>query len=347
MKIEAVSAKFPSRIISLEDTLKMIKDHSTKSYQGDLDKALRIIKKILLFSGANNRRWLDKNEKPITFIKDAVAEVLQKSQIKKEDVGLLIYTGIGRGFTEPGQSYIVAKNLGMNSVECFDILDACMSWTRALNIADTYLKSNQYKNILIVNGEFNSVEGEAFFPENYKLSALEQIKWTFPSYTLGDAASATLVSSRHDQDLKWNFLARSDLADICTIPTQGFSIFSEPYEMIGKNDIGRFCSFGNEMHKEGTPLVMDLLSKARPDRDEIKMIFPHASSKQAWAYCAEECGVEDKVYYVYPEYGNLVSASVPSGIALAFQEKKISEGDKIIIWVGSAGMSFATAEIEL
>ena len=73
------------------------------------------------------------------------------------------------------------------------------------------------------------------------------------------------------------------------------------------------------------------------------MIFPHASSKQAWAQGADTCGVEDKLFYVYPEYGNLVSASVPAGIALASEQGKIQRGDPIVIWVGSAGMSFAVA----
>lgn len=347
MKIEAISVKFPSRVVTLDDTLDMIKHYSKESFNGSMDRTLNVLKKILLYSGAQERRWLTESEKPISFIQDAVSEALDKANCNKEEIDLLIYTGIGRGFTEPGGSYIVAKNLGLYSVECFDILDACMSWVRALNIAYAYIKTKKYRKILIVNGEFNSISGEAFFPGNYQLKNFKQLKYTFPNYTIGDAATATIVSNEDAQPWEWHFSARTDLADLCTIPTEGFSIFSEIYSKIGKNGAGRFCSFGNEMHSMGTPEVIDIFKKLTISKDVIKKIYPHASSKQAWGYCAEVCGVEDKMYYVYPKYGNLVSASVPAGIALSWQEGQINRGDKLVLWVGSAGMSFSSISFSL
>lgn len=347
MRVQAISASFPSKIVTIDETLDMIKSHSQSTFKGDINKALEIIKKILIFSGANTRRFLDKNEKPVDLIQNVVLDVLKTGDRKIADINLLIYTGIGRGFLEPGGSYNLAKNLGMDSVECFDILDACMSWTRALNIAYTYLKSKQYQNILIVNGEFNNVPGEAFYPANYKLKDLKQIKWTFPTYTIGDAATATLLTYSEDNDWEWNFSSRPDLADLCTIPTVGYSLFSKDYENIGKNGPGNFCSFGNEMHQKGTPEVIKIFKKLSLPANKIKMIFPHASSKQAWAHCAEVCGVSDKVYYVYPEYGNLVSASIPAGISIAIKKGLIKKDDIIVAWTGSAGMSFASVAFKL
>lgn len=342
MKIESISAKFPSKIITIKDTLDMIEFYSRPSFSGNIKKALEVIEKILLYSGAQERRWLAEKEKPINFMVETVLDVLKIAHCKMEDIGLLIYTGIGRGFLEPGGSYILAKNLGMKSVECFDILDACMSWTRALNIASSYFQSHQYKKILIVNGEFNNIKNDPFFPENYRLASLKQIKWTFPSYTMGDAATATLLSGEDASPWEWHFSSYPEWADLCTIPTAGFSLFSKEFENIGRNGPGRFCSFGNEMHQKGTPEVIKIFQKLSLPANKIKMIFPHASSKQAWAHCAEVCGVSDKVYYIYPEYGNLVSASVPAGISLALEEGLIQKGDQIVAWVGSAGMSFAS-----
>lgn len=347
MKIDSISVRFPSRVVSLAETLEMIEFYSRQSFRGDAKRLIKIINKILVYSGAEKRRWLSSNEKAIDLIQDAVLEVLNKSNTKITDIDLLIYTGIGRGFIEPGGSYVLAKNLGMKSVECFDVLDACMSWTRAMHIAYQYLVAGFYKKILIVNAEFNSISEEAFFPKNYQLSSLDQIKWTFPSYTMGDATTATLLSNSRKEKWEWHFESRPQLADLCTIPSVGASFFTNLYEKIGKNGPGRFCSFGNEMHQMGTPEVINILSKLSLNKDKIKMIFPHASSKQAWAHCAEVCEVADKMYYVYPDYGNLVSASVPAGISLALQQNKISYGDKLVAWVGSAGMSFATVGFEL
>ena len=347
MKIDYISAQFPSKILSIDETLDMIRFCSKKSFKGDIEKALKILNKILLYSGAKERRCLNKGEKPLDFIVKSVHEALKGSNNSIDDIDLLIYTGIGRGFLEPGESYILAKNLGMKNVECFDLLDACMSWTRALNISYQYVLNNKYRKILIVNGEFNNIKGGAFFPRNYRLSNLSQIKWTFPTFTIGDAATATVISKDNSASWEWHFITNCDMADLCTIPMAGFSMFTKSYEKIGRNGQGRFCSFGNDMHKLGTPEVINIFKKLSISKEKIRMVFPHASSEQAWAHCAEVCGVSDKMFYVYPQYGNLVSASVPAGMALAIQQKRIKKGDQIVIWVGSAGMSFAVVGFTL
>ena len=74
---------------------------------------------------------------------------------------------------------------------------------------------------------------------------------------------------------------------------------------------------------------------------EIRAVFPHASSKKEWEKVAEELGIKDLMWYIYPQFGNLVSASVPTGIATAIEAGHIKRGDRLAGLVGSAGMSFA------
>jgi acyl-CoA:acyl-CoA alkyltransferase len=79
--------------------------------------------------------------------------------------------------------------MGMDC-SCFDIADACMSWIRALEISYHFLRSGRYRRIMIVNGEFNHHHG---FPDNFRIRNLRQLEYTFPTYTIGEAASATIV----------------------------------------------------------------------------------------------------------------------------------------------------------
>jgi 3-oxoacyl-[acyl-carrier-protein] synthase III len=81
--------------------------------------------------------------------------------------------------------------------------------------------------------------------------------------------------------------------------------------------------------------------------DEIKAIFPHAASKRLWLDMGNEIGVADKIRFIYPCYGNLVSASVPTAIAEAWNEGAIAESDTLVGWVGSAGISFASFAFQL
>ena len=340
MKIESVSVKFPEKVLTLDETIEMIEIHSRNSFSGDLKKTLKLIRRLLLNTGARTRRWLT-DEKPIDLIVDAVQETLQKANCDPQEVDLLIYTGVGRGFIEPGNSYLVAKAMGMDRVECFDILDACMSWTRALNICYHYLRSGQYGNILLVNGEFPNIEGGALYPVNYCLENIEEIEWTFPTFTVGNASTATLLTNDPDNEWEWHFRSRANLADLCSIPTSGYQSYAISSPILATNGENRFTSYGTLMHQKGSVEVIDLFQKLTIPKQKIKRIFPHASSQKDWDKYAEACGVKEAMFHVYPEYGNLVSASVPAGIALAQECQAIARGDRLVGWVGSAGMSFS------
>ncbi len=273
--------------------------------------------------------------------RSAVSSALEGAGIDKREVDLLIYVGVGKGFLEPGQSYLVAHALGMDRVECFDILDACMSWTRAIHIADGFLQMKRYRRIMIVNGEFNTVEGGPLFPCNYRLRSAEQIGWTFASYTIGSAATATIVSGDNDNPWAWRFSSRPDLADLCTVPSFGLGLFSDGAEKIGKNGAFQFTSFGEELHARAFALLVALMREILAQHGELKRIFTHASSFREWDVFAHELGLQDKIHHVYPEYGNLVSASVPAGIAMAVDKGLVQRGDPLAGWVGSGGMSFS------
>ncbi len=342
MKIESIKAAFPSRKVTNQDILDLVRTNSASTFDGDLNRAIKRIHHYLTLSGAEDRFWLNAGEKPIDFILAASRDALSEAGYDPKDIELLVYVGVDRGFQEPGNSYFIANALSMNSAHCFDILDACMSWSRALQMIHALFSTGDYKRAMIVNGEFNQThpDGPAY-PRTFSIKGAEDIEWKWPGYTVGEAATATILS--FDRDRKWTFCfsSKNNLAGLCNIPLKGFEGYSQPAQFIGQNDPNCFTSFGSEMHKAGTPEVIDVYRKLVLPTHEIKAIFPHTSSKKAWDDAADVLGVRHLLYHIYPRYGNLVSASVPSAIALAVAEGHVTRDDHVVGWVGSAGMSFA------
>ncbi|MBF2006620.1 MAG: 3-oxoacyl-ACP reductase [Chlorogloeopsis fritschii C42_A2020_084] len=340
MKLESVKVVLPSRKLNNEDIVTLIQQHSEATYSGDLNKVLQDIRFSLKYSGAKERYWLDKGETPISLLSQAVNEALEEAECKKQDIDLLIYTGISRGFLEPGGAYFVANALGMDRVQCFDVLDACMSWTRALSLSYTLLKTGIYRRIMIVNAEFNLCGRKGVYPDLFSLNQYEQITWSFPGYTLGEAATATIVSADPEREWEFHFSSRTDLAHLCTAPLDGYEGYCHPCEYTARNGADRFTSFGFELHDRGAPELVSVFEQLKVPLKEIRAIFPHASSKLEWEKGGEYFGIPHLLYYIYPYCGNVVSASVPTGIALAFKQGQIQRGDRLVGWVGSAGMSF-------
>jgi 3-oxoacyl-[acyl-carrier-protein] synthase III len=272
----------------------------------------------------------------------ATRRALDSTYLRKPHIELLVYVGVGRGFLEPGNSHMMANALGFNNAQCFDVVDACMSWIRALSLVDSLFKTGAYKNALIINAEFNMFENGPLYPANYALTSEEQLPYTFPSFTIGEAATATLLLPKLNDNFEFHFSTRPDLSSLCTIPLEGYTEFCHPEAGIGKNDVLRFTSFGEALHKEGHDEAIRIFRALRR-QPPFKQVFVHASSKKEWDKFGAEVRVEDKIFHVYPYTGNLVSASIPTAIDAAVQKHQVRRGDRLALWAGSAGMSFGAA----
>ena len=133
--------------------IELIDSASRDEFEGDFDKTLRLIKGLLRKTGIRERRMLQADEKPFDYIHRCVHKALDSSGLKIDDVDMLIHASVDRRVAEPGMSFFIANALGMHSAQCFDVLEACSSWTRAVGIAQGYLMSNTVKNVLIVTAE--------------------------------------------------------------------------------------------------------------------------------------------------------------------------------------------------
>jgi len=347
MRIEAISHSLPSQSVSNEEILDLIKFHSKYTFSGNLNKTLRKLNILLKKTGAEHRYWLDKqkNERPIDHLKIAVDKALKKANLSKNDIDLMLFVGIGKGFLEPAQSYMAARALGMDKVRCFDITDACMSWMAALQIADSFFKSQSYKRIMIVNTEFTVQEGVFF--KNYALEHEEQIEYTLPTYTIGEAATCTILSPDDADNFSFKFTSRNDLSDLCVVPLPEYKGYCDMTPRIGTNGPMKFTSYGAIMHDEGEKEITDLY-KSLPDvKDDVEIVFTHGSSKNVWHHYGELVGISDKMYHIYHKTGNLISASVPTAVSMALDEGVLKKDMKTLFWVGSAGMSFSGTIFDL
>ncbi|MDA8866090.1 hypothetical protein N9H77_01120 [Porticoccaceae bacterium] len=75
MIIKGISASIPSRVVTNDDMVEMIRDQSTE-FEDDLDQTLETVKKLLEKSGLKQRHWCDRHELPIDHVAKACKEAL-------------------------------------------------------------------------------------------------------------------------------------------------------------------------------------------------------------------------------------------------------------------------------
>lgn len=343
MKIDSIGVRIPSRVITNDEVLKLLEQYSPDASALLVKTYQRIVRGLFSAAGSQFRRVRDeeKGEKASDFILGAMTDALEKANLKPEDIDLLMYCGVGKGFLEPANAYFYAQKLGMTA-SCFDIVDACMSWIRALEISYEFFKSGRYKHIMIANGEFNIYRG---FPDNFKIRDLRMVEYTFPTYTIGEAASATILSP---SDFEWKFAYKSipSLADLCTIPLDGYDNFVEPSKRLGRNGLHNFVSYGRELFDAARKYLAPLVKELVQDLNDPDIYFPHAASDAAYLAASKDHSlpVEKMFAEVFPNYGNLVSASIPVGMDMALKSGRLKRGSKVVFCPASAGMVYSAVQ---
>ena len=343
MKIESIGVRIPSRKITNDDVLKMLEEYSpdapallVKTYQ-------RIVRGLFSAAGSQVRQVRDeaKGEKASTFIIGAIEDALRSANLTPQDIDLLIYCGVGKGFLEPANAYFYAQKTGMTA-SCFDIVDACMSWIRALEISHEFFKSGRYKRIMVINGEFNIYHG---FPDNFRIRDLRQVEYTFPTYTIGEAASATILTPS-EQEWKFAFKSVPSLADLCTIPLAGYDNFVEPSKRLGRNGLYNFVSYGRELFDAARKYLAPLVKELVDDIYAVDIYFPHAASDAAYLAASKDHSLPTEKMFaeVFPKYGNVVSASIPVGMHMALESGRLKRGHNVVFCPASAGMVYSAVQ---
>ena len=99
MKILNISYALPTKCVDNDEMIEKIidenRDHLSAEEQGSLEAKIR---RFFQMSGTETRFHRNVGEKSIDFALKAGRDALGKAGVKPEDVDLLIYAGVGRGW---------------------------------------------------------------------------------------------------------------------------------------------------------------------------------------------------------------------------------------------------------
>ncbi|MFA5841531.1 MAG: 3-oxoacyl-[acyl-carrier-protein] synthase III C-terminal domain-containing protein [Candidatus Paceibacterota bacterium] len=323
-----------------EDILEMI---ATQSNGNDISGLVKFLRRALRGSGSNTRRWLGLGETSL----DLTAKACEKAMSglgKGENIDLIICAGVYPELIEPSTANLVARELGLYGVECFDMKEACDGWMKAVKLAHALIANGMYRRIMVVNGEFVMTSGFGIYPELFNLSSPDQLEWRFPAYTLGEAAAATILGpGSGDENWRFSNITRNDLFDLCSITPSWYSRQKGSSPKVAKDKPGLFTSYGGELRGEGFPIAVNMFKNSWIKPEETDILFTHSSSKKDWDDGARAVGLSDKIYDIYATHGNVVSAAIPAAMATALEDGTLKRGQRVAAWVASAGMSFSIA----
>ncbi len=215
-------------------------------------------------------------------------------------------------------------------IPALDINTTCTSFITALDTMSYLLDAGRYKNILIVSSEVGSLALNPKQKESYEL--------------FSDGAVAFIISKTEEEVGVLCALQKtwSEGAHATEIRGGLSSYLPENYSENTKEEY-MFDMSGKKVLslsiKKLPEMLNEFLEKNNLKIEDIDMIIPHQASP-AMPLIMSKLGIaEEKYINIVSEYGNMVSASVPSTLYFALKENKIKRGDKILLIGTAAGLT--------
>lgn len=344
MRVAGIGVGIPSLEVDNEGVLDRIAERSPELDGTGLQAVRSAATRLMESCGSETRFYRDKarGESARGLTHKAVTDALSAAGLGASEVDLLIYCGVSRALVEPGNAYLIAAEHGMEC-DAFDISDACMGWMRAVQVAQDSMVAGRYRNALVVTAEFGIDE---LFESCFRVRGPLDLRTRFTGYTLGEAATATVVSAE-DEPWYFKYRSRPELADLCFFALPGFESFvadtghfrgARPLEL-NAHSAALFEAAEVEMGR--------LLQEVVPDLDGPDLYIPHAASSTAYRNAALRAGMPDERLFcdVLPRYGNVVSGSLPLGLYLAQARGRLRDGADVVLCPASAGVCVAVARL--
>jgi len=293
-------------------------------------------------TGIKERRWVvdgDGNTSSTMGTKAAI-KAIENAGITKDDIDFIVFATLSPDYYFPGPGVQVQQQLGIKEVGALDVRNQCSGFVYALSVADQYVKSGMYKNILVIGAELHSPGLE----KNNRGRGVSVI--------FGDGAGAAVLSRSdddsgilsthlHSQGLHAKELILESPATIHWLP--------KIIEANDPDDISYFPHMnGNFVFKHAvvrfTEVILEALKTNNMDISDLDMLIPHQANLRISQFIQRKLGLtDDKVYNNIMRYGNTTAASIPIALSEALQEGKIKKGDKVMLAAFGSGFTWGSS----
>ena len=274
----------------------------------------------------------------------ASLKAIEAAKIDKEEIDFIVFATLSPDFFFPGCGVLVQKELGLPTVGALDIRNQCSGFLYALSVADQYIKTGMYKNILVIGAETQS-------------PALDMTtRGRNMAVLFGDGAGAAIVSRSDDPErgiLSTHLHSQGEYAEQLAMITPGVGT-KWVTELLAENDPddvsyypnmnGQFV-FKNAVVRFAEVIEEGLKSNGLSHKD-INMLIPHQANLRISQFVQHQFKLTDEqIFNNIMKYGNTTAASIPIALTEAVQQGKIKDGDLVVLAAFGSGFTWASTII--
>ncbi|MEQ1799526.1 MAG: beta-ketoacyl-ACP synthase III [Lacibacter sp.] len=307
-------------------------------------------------TGIQERRYAHRTEETTTTMGVEAAKIaIERAGITEQDIDFIVFATLSPDYYFPGCGVLLQRAMKMKQVGALDVRNQCSGFVYALSVADQFIKSGMYKNILVVGAEKHSF-GLDFTTRGRNISVI-----------FGDGAGAVVLQPTEDSNrgiLSTHLHSDGADAEILAMYNPGTHAnhWKENLASFNKAEMGdMFLSHAMIDNAELFPnmdgptvfktavvkfpeVIMESLTANNYQPSDLTLLIPHQANLRIAQFVQQRLKLrDDQVYNNIQKYGNTTAASVPIALCEAWEQGKIKEGDLVCLAAFGSGFTWASA----
>ncbi len=309
-------------------------------------------------TGIKERRYAHRTDETTTTMGVKAAEIaMSRAGVTAADIDFIVFATLSPDYYFPGCGVLLQRAMGMGEIGALDVRNQCSGFVYALSVADQFIRSGMYKNILVVGAEKHSF-------------GLDQsTRGRNITVIFGDGAGAVVLQPTEDAGrgiLSTHLHSDGESAEILAMFNPGthanYWMKDSPVASFDDAEIGEmFMSHAMIDNAENFPtmdgpavfkkavvkfpeVIHEALKKNNLTPADLNLLVPHQANLRIAQYVQKLLGLrDDQVYNNIEKYGNTTAASIPIALSEAWEKGMVKQGDLVCLAAFGSGFTWASA----
>ena len=308
-------------------------------------------------TGIKERRYAHRTEETTTTMAVEAAKIaIERAGTTADAIDFIVFATLSPDYYFPGCGVMLQRAMKMKEVGALDVRNQCSGFLYAISVADQFIKTGMYKNILVVGSEKHSF-GLDFTTRGRNISVIfgdgagavvlqpteKDNQGILSTHLHSDGESAEILAM-YNPGTHANHWADKNYADFDDAPIAQMFM---SHAMIDKAQNFPFMD-GQSVFKKAVvkfpEVIMEALQANGYQSTDINMLIPHQANLRISQFVQQKLKLTDEqVYNNIQHYGNTTAASVPIALCEAWEKGKIKEGDLVCLAAFGSGFTWASA----
>ncbi len=289
-------------------------------------------------TGIKTRRIAAENETTASLATEAAKKALAEANLDAEQLDLILVATVTAEMVFPSTACFIQDAIGAKNAWAFDLAAACSGFVYGLSVAQQFVASGRYKNVLVIGAE--------------TLSRITDYKDRKSCILFGDGAGAVIV--QQSKGGSKGIMYSTSGADGSAWQTLNCPAYGSRYpakETLENPNLIYMQINGREVYQLAVRRIVEMVEECMTScnlsKDDIRMVIPHQMNARIIESCAKRLGLPDeKLFINIDKYGNTSSASIPIALDECLKEGNINSGDIVVLVAFGGGLTWGANVIE-